>query len=232
MESLERSRAVIELGKRLIAQLKLGDDEVTQWMAHMLAERIYNAETAPPEDRLGAQNSCAELVFQLWAQRYSFPPRLRPLAKLEPLLRTLDALDATNGPRFRFMHQPPADVDVDEDVSKLLDLAVKTDGASRILVQYFLAAAAEEASEELKPWIQSAVDAEADVTLEVRIIRFVNGGLDRAADEAMIAREALLDKIQKLETFASAAAAHAAELRAKHNLLGDEVTDTKFSDDD
>jgi hypothetical protein len=231
MESLERSRAVIELGKRLIAQLNLGDDELTQWMAHMLAERIYNAETALPEDRLAAQNSCAELVFQLWAQRYSLPPRLRPLKKFEPLLRTLDALDATNGPRFRFMHEPPADVEAEEGVAKLLDLAVKTDDASRILVQYFLAAAAEKASEESKPWIQSAVDAEADVTLEVRIMGFVNGGLDRASDEAMLAREVLLDKIQKLESFASAAAAHAAELRAKHDLLDEEVTDAESSDD-
>jgi hypothetical protein len=231
MESLERSRAVIELGKRLVAQLKIGDDELSQWMAHMLAERIHLAETAPPEDRLAAQNSCAELVFQLWTQRYSFPPRLRPFAKLEPLLRTLDALDATNGPRFRFMHEPPADIEVDGDVAKLLGLAVKLDDASRILVQYFLAAAAEEASEESKAWIQNAVDAEADVTLEVRIIGFVNGGLDRASDEAKIVREALLDKIQKLETFASAAAAHAAELRARHDILDDEVNDVELNDD-
>ena len=231
MESLERSRAVIELGKRLIAQLKLGDDETTQWMAHVLAERIHNAETVPPEGRVAAQNSCAELVFQLWAQRYSLPPRLRPLKMLEPLLRTLDALDVTNGPRFRFMHQPPADVEVEEDVAKLLGLAVKLDDASRILVQYFLAAAAEEASEESKPWIQSAVDAEADVTLEVRIIGFVNGGLDRASDEAKFVREALLDKIQKLETFASAAAAHAAELRARHDMLDDEANDVESNDD-
>lgn len=227
MESLERSRAVIELGKRLIAQLKLGDDELTHWMAHVLAERIHAVEAAPPAERIAAQNSCAELVFQLWAKRYSLPPRLRPLKKLEPLLRTLDSLDATHGPRFRFMHEPLADVEVEEDVAKLLGLAVKLDDASRILVQYFLAAAAEQASVESKPWIQSAVDAEADVTLEVRIISFVNGGLDRSSDEAKFVREKLLDKIQKLETFASAAAAHAAELRAKHDLLDDEVTDAE-----
>jgi len=231
MESLERSRAVIELGKRLITQLKLGDDELTQWMAHLLAERIHHAEAGPSEDRVAAQNSCAELVLQLWTQRYSLPPRLRPLAKLEPLLRTLDALDVTNGPRFRFMHEPPADIEVDTDVAKLLSLAVKLDDASRILVQYFLAAAAEEASEESKLWIQSAVDAEADVTLEVRIIGFVNGGLDRASDETKFVREALLDKIQKLETFASAAAAHSAELRARHDMLDDDVNDVESNDD-
>lgn len=227
MESLERSRAVIELGKRLIAQLKLGDDELTQWMAHVLAERIHNVETAPPEDRVAAQNSCAELVFQLWEQRYSLPPRLRPLKKLEPLLRTLDALDANNESRFRFMHEPPGDVEIGEDAAKLLSLAVKLDDASRIMVQYFLAAAAEQASEESKPWIQCAADAEADVTLEVSIIEFLNSGLDRSSDEAGLVRKTLLNKIQKLEMFASLAAAHAADLRAKHDLLSDDMSEAE-----
>src|ERR1035437_1694863 len=101
MESLERSSAVIDLGKRLVARLKLGDDETAQWMAHALAERIHDAENAPPEGRAAAQSSCAELVFLLWERRYSLPSQLRPLKKLEPLLRTLDSLDASNGPRFR-----------------------------------------------------------------------------------------------------------------------------------
>lgn len=223
MESLERSSAVIDLGKRLVAQLKLGDDETAQWMAHALAERIKDAENAPPEARVAAQSSCAELVFQLWERRYSLPTQLRPLRNLEPLLRTLNSLDSSNGPRFRFMPEPPADVKVDEGVEKALDLAVKLNDAARILVQYFLATAAEQASEETRPWIQSATDAGADVTLEVRIVSFVDGGLDRSSEVAKMAREALNDKIQKLEIFASLAASLAKDLRAKQDLLADEA---------
>lgn len=230
MESLERSRAVIELGKRLVAQLQLGDDELTQWMAHMLAERIHTVETALPEDRLAAQNNCAELVFQLWAHRYSLPPQLRPLAKLEPLLRTLDALDATNGPRFRFMQEPPANIEAEKDVAKLLGLAVRLDDAARILVHYLLATAAEEASEESNSWLQSVVDAGADATLEVRIHRFMNSGLDQSAEEAKLRRETLLNKIEKLETFASVATTYAAELREKLDSLNGKVTDTESND--
>lgn len=231
MESLERSRAVIELGKRLVAQLKLGDDELAQWMAHVLAERIHDAENAPPESRIAAQNSCAELVFQLWERRYSLPARLRPFKKLGPLLRTLDTLDASNGPRLRFMQEPPADVEVEEDVEKMLSLAVKLDDAARILVQHFLATAARQGSEELKPWIRSAADAEADVTLEVRIVNFVDGGLECSSDDAKFASEILKNKIQKLEIFASLAASHAADLRAKHNLLADEAKDAEPNDE-
>lgn len=225
MESLERSNAVVDLGKRLIAQLKLGDDEASQWMAHALAERIKDAENAPPEARVAAQSSCAELVFQLWERRYSLPTQLRPLRNLEPLLRTLNSLDSSNGPRFRFMSEPPADVKVDEGVEKTLDLAVKLNDAARILVQYFLAQASEEASEDTQPWIHSAVDAGADVTLEVRIASFVDGGLDRSSEDAKVARESLKDKIRKLEIFASLATSHAADLRAKHDLLTDDAGD-------
>lgn len=227
MESLERSSAVIDLGKRLVAQLELGNDETAQWMAHALAERIRDAENAHSEGRAAAQSSCAELVFQLWERRYSLPSQLRPLKKLEPLLRTLDSLDASNGSRFRFMQEPPADVKVEEGVEKSLDLAVKLDYAARILVQYFLASAAEQASEEIRPWIQSAVDAGADVTLEVRVVSFVDGGLDRSSDEETVAHETLKNKIRKLESFASLAASHAADLRAKYDLLTDEADDAE-----
>ncbi len=225
MESLERSNAVIDLGKRLVTQLKLGDDEPAQWMAHALAERIKDAENAPPEKRITAQSSCAELVFQLWERRYSLPTQLRPLESLVPLLRTLNSLDTTSGPRFRFMQERPADMKVDEGVEKKLDLAVKLDDAARILVQYFLATAAEQASEEAQPWIQSAIEAGADVSLEVHVVKFVDSGLDRSSESAKMAKEVLNDKIQKLEVFASLAAALAEDLRAKHDLLTDEADD-------
>lgn len=39
MESLDRSKAVIELGKRIVAGLTLGDDVTAQWMAHLAACR-------------------------------------------------------------------------------------------------------------------------------------------------------------------------------------------------
>lgn len=231
MESLERSSAVIELGKRLVTQLELGDDESAQWMAHALAERIKAAENAPPEKQVVAQSSCAELVFQLWERRYSLPTQLRPLKSLEPLLRTLNSLDTTSGPRFRFMQERPADMKINEGVEKTLDLAMKLDDAARILVQYFLATAAEQASEETQPWIQSAIDAGADVSLEVRVIRFVDSGLDRSSEAAKMAKEALNDKIQKLEVFASLAAALAKDLRAKHCLPTDEADDAEPNDE-
>lgn len=218
MESLELSSAVIDLGKRLVTQLKLGDDETAQWMAHALAERIKEAENAPPEKRVAAQNSCADLILQLWERRYSLPSEFCPLQKLEPLLRTLNSLDINSGPRFLFMQKPPAGVQVDEGIEKILDFALKLDDAARILVQFFLASAAEQASEEVRPWIQGAIDAGADTSLEVPVVSFVERGLDHSSNKAELVRENVKSKIQKLEIFASLAASHASDLRAKHNL--------------
>lgn len=231
MESLERSRAVIDLGKRLVTQLKLGDDEIAQWMAHALAERIQNAENSPPEDRAAAQNSCTELIFQLWERRYCLPYQLRPLKKLEPLLRTLDSLDVTNSPQFRFAQELPTDIKVEEDIKILLDAAVTLDDAARILVHYFLATAAEQATEETTPWIQSAADAGADVTLEVRLLSFVDEGLDRSSDKSKVTRDTVRNKLEKLELFMSLAASHIADLKTKHDLLLDGEDDTNPDSD-
>jgi hypothetical protein len=231
MESLERSKAVIELGKRLVAQLNLGEDELAQWMAHVIAERIHDAEISPPEGRVAAQHSCAELIFQLWERRYHLPARIRPFSDLEPLLRTLDALDASKGSRFRYIPPPPSDEDVDEEAENILSLIVKFDSAARTLIQYFLATAAEQASENLKPWIQSAVDAGADISLEVRVVEFVNEGIDRVTDDVEIDREKLENKIQTLESFSNAAAAYAAELRNKHGILTGETKNSESGDE-
>lgn len=230
MESLERSSAVIDLGRKLVAELKLGDDVAAQWMAHVLAERIQAAENASPESKAAAQNSCAEMVLQIWEKRYSLPPGLRPLKRLEPLLRTLDSLDLSSGQRFRFMRPPPSDLQVEEGVKELLDTAVAVDDIARILVQHYLAEAAEQACEEARTWIESAIGAEADATLELRVVQFVDGGLDRSTDEAKIARKVLTNKARRLELFAALAASHAAELRNKHGLEADDE-DEADSDD-
>lgn len=231
MESLERSKAVVKLGKRLISQLTLGDDELSQWMAHLLAERIHDAENAPSEHRAAAQRACTELVFQLWEHRYSLSNRIHPFKKLESLLRTLDSLDINNGPRFRYFPAPPPGIEIEDDADEMFSLAVKLDDVTRILMQHLLATAAEEASEQVKPWIQSAAAAAADMTLELRIVGFVNDGTDRASEDMRIAREALDDKIQKLESFSSLATAHAADLRAKRDLLSDKPTDVESKDE-
>lgn len=82
----------------------------------------------------------------------------------------------------------------------------------------------------MQPWIQSAADAGADVTLEARIASFVNAGLNQTTDEAKVNRQTVKKKIEKLEIFASLAASHAADLRTKHGLQDDEEEETELND--
>lgn len=110
---------------------------------------------------------------------------------------------------------------VEGSIKQSLDMARMLDEDTKILVHYFLAKAAEQATEEVNPWIESAVNANADVCLEVRIVRFVDSGHDRSTDVREIALEILEKKIRKLENLASLAASHATDLRLKHDLPTD-----------
>lgn len=220
MESLDRSRAVIDLGKLLVAELKLGDDLTAQWMAHFIAERMDAAERASPEGRASAQDACAQVVFKLWEHRNSLPSRIRPFRELEPLLQTLASLDVDSGPRFRYWPQQPSDQDIEGTEIQgrdLLETAVNLDYSARVLIQFLLSAAAELATDKAIPWLEAAIDAGANAVVELRVVEFVTAGAKlRGTDE--VAREVLLDKIEKLEAFSQLATAVATDFRSKLEL--------------
>ena len=220
MESLDRSKAVIDLGKKLVAELKLGDDMMAQWMAHFIAERMDAAERASPEALASAQDICAQAIFRLWEHRNSLPSHMRPFRELEPLLQTLASLDVDSGPRFRYIPQYPSDQEFEAPEmqgSNLLKTAVNLDYSARVLIQYLLSAAADSAIDKAIPWLEAAIDAKADALLELRVVEFVSAGAKLpGADE--VAREALVDKIEKLEAFSQLATAVAMEFRSKLDL--------------
>lgn len=226
MESLDRSKAVVDLGKRLVAELKLGDDMMAQWMAHFVAERIDAAERATPEARASAQDACAQAIFKLWEYRNSLPSHIQPFRDLEPLLQTLASLDVGKGPRFRYLPNHPSDqmLEGTDEIqeSNFLKTAVDLDYSARVLIQYLLSAAAESAAKKASPWLEAAIDANADAVLELRVVEFVLAGA-RLPGADKVAREALLDKIEKLEAFSQLAAAVATEFRSRLELAaGDE----------
>lgn len=217
MESLDRSKAVIDLGKRLVTELALGDDLLAQWMAHVIAERMDAAERASSEARASAQDACRQAIFSLWEQRNSLPSHMRPFRELEPLLQTLASLDVDSGTRFRYFPRHPSDEEVhgaEMGGKRFLEAAVNLDYSARALIQYLLGIAAKEAAEKAIPWLEAAIDAEADVVLELRVVEFVSGGA-KAPGAEEVARKALLDKIEKLEMFSQMASAVAAELRSQ-----------------
>lgn len=68
-------------------------DTMGKWMAHHLAESMRRAETeSDPVQKLAAEKHCVELILRLWENRYSLPPDIRPLGRLEAVLKALSQL--------------------------------------------------------------------------------------------------------------------------------------------
>ncbi len=214
MESLDRSKAVIELGKRIVAGLKLGNDVTAQWMAHLVAEKISAAEQASETARDAAVAGCIDVILKLWAHRYTLPPYMRPLRELDPLLRTLNSLGVNEADEFRFFSRPPSSEELEdatEEEKKLFEFAIGIDHAARELIRHALSVAAERSVDVVKPWLEEAFKGSLEATVELRISRFVAEGLLKGQEKSK--QQAMLDRIDKLESFANAAMFLAGEMR-------------------
>jgi len=214
MESLDRSKAVVELGKRIVAGLKLGDDVTAQWMAHKVAESISAAELASESARNAATAECVDVILKLWAHRYTLPPYMRPLRELDPLLRTLRSLGVNEKDDLRFFSRPPNSEELEgatEDEKKLFEFAVGIDYVARELIRHALSVAAERSVDLVKPWLDEAFKGNLDVAVELRVVRFAVEGLLTGQEAAK--RQAMLDRIDRMESFGNAALSMAAEIR-------------------
>lgn len=214
MESLDRSKAVIVLGKRIVAGLKLGNDVTAQWMAHLVAEKISAAEQAYGIARDAAIAECVDVILKLWAQRYTLPPYMRPLRELDPLLRTLNSLGVNEADELRYFSRPPSSEELEsatEDEKKLFEFAINIDHVARELIRHALSVAAERSVDLVKPWLEEAFKGSLDATVEQRIARFAIEGLLKGQEAAN--QQAILDRIDRLESFANVALFLAGEMR-------------------
>ncbi|MCZ8441856.1 AVAST type 3 anti-phage proein Avs3b [Achromobacter xylosoxidans] len=226
MESLDRSKAIIELGKRIVAGLMLGDDVTAQWMAHLVAEKISAAENASETVRDAAAAECVNVILKLWAHRYTLPSYMRPLRELDPLLRTLNSLGVNETDDLRFFARPPSSEQLEgatEDEKKLFEFAIGIDHVARELIRDALSVAAERSVDVVKPWLEEACKGGLEAAVELRISRFVAEGLLKSQEEAK--QQAMLDRIDRLESFAKAALHLARDMRKTLSQ------DTEESDD-
>jgi hypothetical protein len=220
MVSPDRYKAVVELGKRLVAQLKLGDDLLAQWMAHDVAARMSAVEHAgTPEALRSAQERCANSILSLWEHRNELPSHLRPFKDLEPLVRILASLDVDKPDENRYfrpiMREAALD-DVDDPKAKeWLELAVGLDYSARVLIQHALRTAGAAAAFKASPWVNAAIEAGTDPVLERHAVAFVLPASPNDEDAKTVQQSLLREKVEKLEAFATFAAGMAAELRTQ-----------------
>ena len=214
---LTRSEAVLELGKKLVAQLDASDDLLVSWMAHYIAQRIEAAERAPAEGKAAAQDACAKAILELWQHRSSLPDHLRPLGELESIQRTLALLDLdhTDHRYYPTVLREAATANADENAKQLLELAIGLDYSARLLIQLALRSAAHRAASQAEAWVELARTAGAEEGAERAIVKFVRGGDEETEAGESGQDTALLDKLSRLESFAQLAMAVASDLRAE-----------------
>jgi hypothetical protein len=214
--SLNRSSAVIELGKRLASQLDADGDLLGAWMAHWIAELIANVETA--QDKAAAQEVCAAAVLNLWAHRNSLP--LTPLRELDPVLRAIASLDP-EGPDFRYFGTALRAAAQSQDTGEAknwLDLAFGLDYSAKVLIHFALKSAAQNAASGAAPWVKLAEEAGAEAGLEGPVIRFILESRDTSKNDDAIVEE-LSRRIARLEGFVQLAASMAEQLRQQLSEL-------------
>lgn len=234
MESLDRFRATVALGKRLVAQLNLGDDLLTHWMAHDVAARMKAVESADtPEALRSARDDCARSILALWERRNELPPHLRPFKELEPLVRTLVSLDVNNGDRSRYFPSVLSKAALngvdDSEAKNWLELALSLDYSARLLIQFALRAAGAAAASKAAPWIEAALRAGADAVMEEHAVVFVSPASPTDAQAKAAEQSLVRQKIEKLDAFANLAVRLAAQLRTQLN--SDEVLEPEETRD-
>ncbi|MGJ7249078.1 AVAST type 3 anti-phage proein Avs3b [Morganella morganii] len=234
-ESSKRYTAIIELGRKLVDELELNDsvDTLSRWMAHHIAELIYDAEHCTDDTiRTAKQTEIRDSIWSFWSHRYELPIGTRPFKELEPILRTLKSLDPENE-QLRFFSPYRNLVNAENEpseVQKWLTIAKDTDSTAKILIDYCLSLAAENAIDKSQEWVElvqkAGLDEDVDL-LEIRIFKL--RGNPANTDNPNNAQRRILEKRQKrLEAFLSLGSQLNEQLKSQLEALPaieDEPTD-------
>lgn len=215
MVSLGRSKAIVELGKRLVTQLEIDSHDIlSSWMAHYIAEQINNVEKHPGEPEVA--EACSQAILSLWKHRSALPQHIRPLGELEPVLRTLSALDV-NKEKYHFYQsalREAATADADDASKEWLELALGLDYSARLLIGYALRSGAERAVSKSESWVKLALEAGESAGVESDLVRFILYADEEEKEEEIILA-ALEEKLTKLEGFVALANVLIGDLKTK-----------------
>jgi len=182
--SQSRSKAIIDLGKRLADQLGDDGDLAASWLSHLLAERMTAVEDAEGEQKVAAEDACVRLILELWSKRNSFADHQRPLRDMDAIMQTLESLDADRldhryfGSVFRKVYPSS----IPEAASQWLKFATEVDTTAKVLIRLALGQAVDAMETDVGDWIDLAAKAAAQEPVEALVIRYVSPGGDDEVD--------------------------------------------------
>ncbi|MGD0958294.1 MAG: hypothetical protein ABSB19_00660 [Methylomonas sp.] len=167
-------KGVIELGKALVKELdiELGNDTLTKWIAHYIAELLIELDNAGANEKRDLQQLCFESILTLWSHRSSFENGRRPFENFEPILRTLKALDPENQQTYySFWQQEQNDSgSITYEVKQWTEFASRIDAAARVWIKFAIDQAVQHAlDEKTYLWLNRSVNLMADRELELII---------------------------------------------------------------
>ena len=206
MGSSIRSQATIELGKRLVQELGIEDsnDTLSRWMAHYIAEKIDEANSAKGDTKRAAIHECYSAILKLWEHRSAFPTSRRPFGDFESLFETLSSLNIDDRtPRYFRTARMAAVDNVVSESQRWLNAATALDDAARVLIRYCLAVAAENAVEKSREWVRLIEALDRPKDFDVQIVHIVTNDVDALAHpaESDPKREKLAQLKDRLDAF-------------------------------
>ncbi len=219
-----RSDAILKLGEKIVNELGLDQsvDTLGRWMAHSIAELIHDVEASGSKDRPAKLAMCSDAILALWKHRHELPSGKRPFEDIEPIMRTLESLDLDDTtPRYFRAQKTAADEEQDVEIANWLKLADSLDYSARLLIGYCLTRAAGASVDKSKEWVALAEKADADVSLEHPVVRFISNAKDQLDSTELndIARELIEDRLKRLAEFKKMAAALASDLQKQLKQL-------------
>lgn len=236
-EPSERYTAIIKLGKKLVEELALNDsvDTLGRWMAHHIAELIYDAENTTDETaRIAKQLKIRDSVWAFWANRYELPIGNKPFEELAPILRALKSLDPENQqPRYFFPYPGQANIENESTESqKWLKTAESIDSTSKILIDYCLSLAAENAIDKSQEWVELAQKAGLDEDIDLIEFRVfqLRGNPSNKSNPNNVQRRILEKRQKKLAAFLSLATQLDVQLKSQLEALP-AIEDAQTEDD-
>ena len=186
---------VVQLGKKLVEELELGDDITSQWMAVYISEQINKSRNASGEDKDIAEKRCYDAILGLWEKRYAMQKGSRPFEDLESIVRIIESLNPDKN-SFHYFHSVcssmPSGIE-DTEIKIFLECIKDIDYSAKVMIGRCLMNAAHHATNKYKKWIELVRAANLDDTPMNLLLEFTE---DSGKEEKRIHLEKQLQRVK------------------------------------
>lgn len=180
MEYYVMKEKILNLGKLLVKDLELepGNDNLSIWMAHYIAEKIVISENATGKKKQDAEKQCFDTILKLWKHRAYLKDGQRPFENYEIIFNTIERLNPDNKHPFYYAEQKKKGKtscvnEINQEVQKWLNVALSIDQAARVWIESVINQAISIATnEKVKDYLKNTynVDKELDTKIIVNIL--------------------------------------------------------------